>query len=62
MEEVANEFEACKLHTTQLTALKLATVQSAQEPSSRPHPLEFHSGTCTIHNKAKIEEIHTADG
>jgi len=31
MEEVANgdTFEACKLHTTQLTALKLAIVQLA---------------------------------
>ena len=52
----------CGGSSTQLTAVKLAIVQSAQEPSGRPHPLEFHSGTSTIYNKAKIDEIHTADG
>lgn len=50
------------MHTTQLTAVKLPTVQSARELSSRPHPLEFHSCTSTIQNHTKINEIHTADG
>ena len=52
----------CGGGSTQLTAVKLAIVQSAQEPSGRPHPLEFHSGMSTICNKAKIDEIHTANG
>ena len=51
-----------KLHTTQLTAVKLPTVQSAWELSSRSHPMEFHSCTSTIQNHTKINEIHTADG
>jgi len=52
----------CKLHTTRLTAVKLPTVQSAWELSSRSHPLEFHSCMSTIQNHTKINEIHTADG